>query len=167
MREQKMADETEPESTGEKKKGGKKGLLIGLLGALVAGGGGFYASYAGLILGAPAAESGLAAPDLPPLPQIAFIALDPIVVSLGDSAQAKFLRVSAQLDVDPASAEAVQLVLPRIVDVLNTYLRAVSESELGKPAGLERLRAQMLRRIQVVTEEGQVKDLLITEFVLG
>ena len=59
------------------------------------------------------------------------------------------------------------MVLPRIIDVLNTYLRAVSEDELGKPAALERLRAQMLRRIQVVTEQGQVKDLLITEFVLG
>ncbi len=163
-----MADETEPEPTEEKKKGGKKGLIIGLLGALLLGGGGFFATYAGLILGAPdehdthATESGL-----PPLPEIAFIELEPMVVSLGSAANAKFLRFSAQLDVDPASEEAVNMVLPRIVDVLNTYLRAVSEDELGKPAALERLRAQMLRRIQVVTEHGQVKDLLITEFVLG
>jgi len=163
-----MADETEPEPTEEKKKGGKKGLIIGLLGALMLGGGGFYATYAGLILGAAdehdthAAES-----DLPPLPEIAFIELEPMVVSLGSAASAKYLRFSAQLDVDPASEEAVTMVLPRIVDVLNTYLRAVSEDELGKPAALERLRAQMLRRIQVVTEHGQVKDLLITEFVLG
>lgn len=162
-----MADETEPEATEEKKKGGKKGLIIGLLGALLAGGGGFYATYAGLILGEPAEEANLAESDLPPLPDIAFIALDPMVVSLGRSANARFLRFSAQLDVDPASEAAVMLVLPRVVDVLNTYLRAVSEDELGKPAALERLRAQMLRRIQVVTEEGQVKDLLITEFVLG
>ena len=163
-----MADETEPEPTEEKKKGGKKGLIIGLLGALLAGGGGFYATYAGLILG-PAAEAATPAAesDLPPLPEIAFIALEPMVVSLGSAASSKFLRFSAQLDVDPASVEAVQMVLPRIVDVLNTYLRAVSEDQLGKPAALERLRAQMLRRIQVVTEKGQVKDLLITEFVLG
>ena len=163
-----MADETEPEPTEEKKKGGKKGLIIGLLGALLAGGGGFYATFEGLILGPPAEASGAAAEsDLPPLPEIAFIALEPMVVSLGSAASAKYLRFSAQLDVDPASEEAVQMVLPRIVDVLNTYLRAVSEDELGKPAALERLRAQMLRRIQVVTEQGQVKDLLITEFVLG
>jgi len=164
-----MADETEPEPTDEKKKGGKKGLIIGLLAALLAGGGGFYATYAGLILGPATAEdtSHAAESDLPPLPEIAFIALEPMVVSLGSAANAKFLRFSAQLDVDPASAEAVNMVLPRIVDVLNTYLRAVSEDELGKPAALERLRAQMLRRIQVVTEHGQVKDLLITEFVLG
>ena len=163
-----MADETEPEPTEEKKKGGKKGLIIGLLGAILAGGGGFYATYAGLILAPPAeASSHVAESDLPPLPEIAFIALEPMVVSLGSAANAKYLRFSAQLDVDPASEEAVQMVLPRIVDVLNTYLRAVSEDELGKPAALERLRAQMLRRIQVVTEQGQVKDLLITEFVLG
>jgi flagellar FliL protein len=163
-----MADETEPEPTEEKKKGGKKGLIIGLLGALLAGGGGFYATYAGLILGPPAAASDHnTESDLPPLPEIAFIALEPMVVSLGSAANAKYLRFSAQLDVDPASEEAVKMVLPRIVDVLNTYLRAVSEDELGKPAALERLRAQMLRRIQVVTEQGQVKDLLITEFVLG
>jgi len=163
-----MADETEPEPVEEKKKGGKKGLIIGLLGALLLGGGGFYATYAGLILGAPTDDDSHAAEsDHPPLPEIAFIALEPMVVSLGNNAHAKFLRFSAQLDVDPASEEAVMMVLPRIVDVLNTYLRAVSEDELGKPAALERLRAQMLRRIQVVTEHGQVKDLLITEFVLG
>ena len=162
-----MADETEPEPVEEKKKGGKKGLIIGLLGAILLGGGGFYATYAGLILGPPSEDSHAAESDLPPLPEIAFIALEPMAVSLGSSASAKYLRFSAQLDVDPASEEAVMMVLPRIVDVLNTYLRAVSEDELGKPAALERLRAQMLRRIQVVTEHGQVKDLLITEFVLG
>lgn len=162
-----MADEIEPKPAEEKKKGGKKGLIIGLLGAILAGGGGFYATYAGLILGNDDAGSSHAESDLPSLPDIAFIALDPMVISLGSHANSKFLRFSAQLDVDPASEAVVMMVLPRIIDVLNTYLRAVSEDELGKPAGLERLRAQMLRRIQVVTEEGQVKDLLITEFVLG
>ena len=163
-----MADETEPEPTEEKKKGGKKGLIIGLLGALLAGGGGFYATYAGLILGpATKASAHVAESNIPALPEIAFIPLEPLVVSLGSTSSAKFLRFTAQLDVDPASVEAVNMVLPRIIDVLNTYLRAVSVDELGKPAALERLRAQMLRRIQVVTEKGQVNDLLITEFVLG
>jgi len=162
-----MVEKAEPEDADEKKSGGKKGLIFGLLGALLAGGGGFYATYAGLILGSSTEAVAHTESDIPPLPEIAFIALDPMVVSLGEAARSNFLRFSAQLDVDPASEEAVRLVLPRIVDVLNTYLRAVSEDELGKPASLERLRAQMLRRIQVVTEEGQVKDLLITEFVLG
>ena len=57
--------------------------------------------------------------------------------------------------------------MPRILDVLNTYLRAVEVRDLEQPASLARLRAQMLRRVQVVTGEGRVRDLLITEFVLN
>ena len=59
------------------------------------------------------------------------------------------------------------LLLPRIVDVMNGYLRALDAAELENPAALVRLRAQMLRRIQIVTGEGRVRDLLITEFVLN
>ena len=59
------------------------------------------------------------------------------------------------------------LLLPRILDVLNGYLRAIAVSEIESPAGLVRLRAQLLRRIQIVTGEGRVRDLLVTEFVLN
>ena len=58
-------------------------------------------------------------------------------------------------------------LMPRVLDVLNTYLRAVEVRDLEEPAALARLRAQMLRRIQVVTGEGRVRDLLIAEFVLN
>ena len=57
--------------------------------------------------------------------------------------------------------------MPRILDVLNTYLRAVEVRDLEEPAALVRLRAQMLRRVQVVTGEGRVRDLLVTEFVMN
>jgi flagellar FliL protein len=59
------------------------------------------------------------------------------------------------------------MLMPRILDVLNTYLRAVDVRDLEQPAAIARLRAQMLRRIQVVTGEGRVRDLLITEFILN
>jgi flagellar FliL protein len=58
-------------------------------------------------------------------------------------------------------------LLPRILDVLNGYLRAVELAELEDPDALVRLRAQMLRRIQIVTGQGMVRDLLVTEFVLN
>jgi len=57
--------------------------------------------------------------------------------------------------------------MPWIQDVLNTYLRAVSETDLESPAMLDRLRAQMLHRVQVVSGEGLVRDFLISEFVLN
>ena len=67
----------------------------------------------------------------------------------------------------PKGADEVTLLIPRILDVLNGYLRAVEVSELGDPNALVRLRSQMLRRIQIVTGEGRVRDLLVTEFVLN
>jgi len=57
--------------------------------------------------------------------------------------------------------------MPRILDVLNSYLRAVAITDLEDPTAMARLRAQMLRRVQIVTGEGRVRDLLVTEFVLN
>ena len=59
------------------------------------------------------------------------------------------------------------MLLPRILDVLNGYLRAVETADLENPSALVKLRAQMLRRVQIVTGEGRVRDLLVTEFVLN
>jgi flagellar FliL protein len=57
--------------------------------------------------------------------------------------------------------------MPRVVDVLNGFLRAVDVTDLEDPAALLRLRAQMLRRVQIVTGEGAVRDLLVMEFVVN
>jgi len=174
-----MADELDADAEAKPKKSSKKGLIIGLVGAVVLGGGGFYATFSGMILGAP--DDGKSAGSSygsggegygngamkADLPDVMFIEMEPLVISLGTVADAKYLRFSAQLDVDPMYAAEVSLVMPRITDALNTYLRAVSEEELAKPSSFDRLRAQMLRRIQVVTGQGRVKDLLITEFILG
>ena len=57
--------------------------------------------------------------------------------------------------------------MPRVIDVLNSYLRALEIGDIADAAALVRLRAQMLRRIQIVTGAGRVNDLLIMEFVLN
>ena len=98
---------------------------------------------------------------------VAFVAMEPIAISLKPGSGAKLLRFTGQLEVAPESAAEVAGLMPRVVDVLNTYLRAVEVRDLEEPAALVRLRAQMLRRVQVVTGEGKVRDLLVTEFVLG
>lgn len=98
---------------------------------------------------------------------VTFVALDPLTISLGKFASSRHLRFQGYLEVEMAVAVEVERLSPRILDVLNTYLRAVSESELEDPASMNRLRAQMLRRVQVVVGEENVRDLLITEFVLN
>jgi flagellar FliL protein len=150
----------------------KKGLLIGLASALMLGGGGFFAVYSGLLLGSNAAGDHAAdkvdpLPEIPALPPVAFVELEPLVISLGRGNANQHLRFRAQLEVDPKHQADVTTLAPRVLDVLNSYLRAVEVSDLENPASLVLLRAQMLRRIQLVCGEGRVRDLLIMEFVLN
>ena len=77
------------------------------------------------------------------------------------------MRFVAQLEVPPNYVAEVESVKPRIIDMMNGYLRAVEIAELEDPTALMRLRGQILRRVQVVTGEGRVNDLLIMEFVVS
>lgn len=139
-------------------------VIIGLVLALALGGGGFFVTWSGLLFGDDEASH---APAVGALPDIAFVPVDPLVVSLGNAAQRRHLRFTAQIEVGKPYEQEVTMLLPRILDVLNGYLRAVEVTELEDPTALVRLRAQMLRRVQIVTGEGRVRDLLITEFVLN
>lgn len=140
----------------------KKSLLIGLALALVGAGGGYFAVQSGLIL--PASEPEKTETQIAALPDVGFVPIDTLVISLDRD---RHLTFTGQLEVARGYEADVQKVLPRVVDVLNNYLRAVEISQLEDPASLMRLRAQMLRRIQIVTGEGRVRDLLIMEFVLN
>lgn len=159
-----MADPEDPVATAPKKS--KKPLLIGFFLAILLGGGGFYATWSGMILG-PAAGHAAVAPEGAALPDIAFVPIAPLVISIGPLAEKRYLRFSAQLEVTAPQLADVTLLLPRIVDVLNGYLRAIDPARFDDPAALVRMRAQLLRRIQIVTGDGRVRDLLITEFVLN
>jgi flagellar FliL protein len=143
----------------------KKPLLIGALLALILGGGGFYAAWSGLLFGGGGHGDEGAAP--PALQGIAFVPLETMVVSLGADSGSEHLRFTAQVEVVDAAQADVTLLKPRILDVLNSYLRAIDTASIEDPQAMARLRAQMLRRVQIVTGEGRVRDLLITEFVLN
>lgn len=148
------------------KKKSKKPILIGLVLALVLGGGGFYATWSGLILGGE--ESHVEEGEAPsPLGGIAFVPLETMVISLGADSGSDHLRFTAQVEVVDTAEADVTLLKPRILDVLNSYLRAIDTASIENPQAMARLRAQMLRRIQVVAGDGRVRDLLITEFVLN
>ena len=148
------------------KKRSKKPLLIGLVLALVLGGGGFYATFSGMILGG--GEDHAEEEAMPgPLMGVAFVPLETMVISLAPDSGSEHLRFTAQLEVVDSAAADVTTRTPRILDVINSYLRAIDTASIEDPHAMARLRAQMLRRIQVVTGDGRVRDLLITEFVLN
>jgi flagellar FliL protein len=153
------------------RKASKLPLLLGVVLALLGGGGGFFAVQSGMFGGdatseVKEAEAATTAEDAKDV-SVAFVPIDPLVISLPGAGGRNYLRFSAQLEVAPTYVAEVEAIKPRIVDVLNGYLRAVEIAALEDPSALVRLRAQMLRRIQVVTGPGRVNDLLIMEFVLS
>ncbi len=175
-----MADVTDAVLVEAKpRKGGRKGLIFGLVAGLTLGAAGFYSVWSGMIdpsalLGGGAGSQGEsgglgedAAAGSAYLSEFAFVAMEPIMISLPPGSAARHLRFTGQLEVEPAYSSEVSMLMPRILDTLNTYLRAVEVRDLESPAAIQRLRAQMLRRVQVVTGEGRVRDLLVTEFILN
>lgn len=163
-----MTAAADPAEAEPPKKKSKMPLILGVVLAIAGGGGGFMAVQMGLLGGGGGeSETVEEAMSLPPLAPASFVALEPLIVNMPSQSGRQFLRFSAQLEVAPEYAAEVEAVKPRIVDVLNGYIRAVEMSDLEDPTALTRLRAQMLRRVQVVTGEGRVRDLLIMEFVLN
>jgi len=101
------------------------------------------------------------------MPAVAFVPLQPLLVSLNHTDPPRQLRFEGTLEVAPDHAAEVETLMPRIMDVMNSYLRAVEMEDLRDPAALLRFRAQMLRRVQVVTGDGRVEDLLVTSFLVN
>ncbi|SFK91234.1 flagellar basal body-associated FliL family protein [Shimia haliotis] len=160
---------TESDMEKTAKKSVKLPLIIGMVLALLGGAGGFFAVYSGYLLGgtqsAASTESDTDSYDA--LPDVGYVGLDPFIVSLTSDGPANLLRFAAQLEVPSQHVEEVERVKPRIIDVLNGYLRALSAEDIESPDALVQLRAQMLRRVQIVTGSERVRDLLVMEFVLS
>ena len=57
--------------------------------------------------------------------------------------------------------------LPRILDQFQGFLRELRPEDLAGSAGAERLRLELLRRVNLVMGEGQVRAVLITQFVIA
>jgi flagellar protein FliL len=165
-----MTATADPALAAAPKKKSKLPLILGILFAILGGAGGYFAVQLGLIGGHAAPESPVEEMHgdiLAPLAPVAFVALDPLIINMPAQSGRQFLRFTAQLEVPPQYQAEVEAIKPRIIDVLNGYLRAVELTDLEDPTVLMRLRAQMLRRVQVVTGEGRIRDLLIMEFVLN
>ena len=90
-----------------------------------------------------------------------------MTVSVGDPNGRRHLRFRAELEVDSAGKGDVEKLLPRVVDVLNTYLQSLTIAEIEDPSALLTLRSQMRRRIDLVVGGDRVHDLLVMEFVLN
>lgn len=162
-----MADDATQQTPTASKRGAKVLIALAILAALGAGTAGFALAWFGRIPFSGHSDHAAAGSAHLPLPDIAFVPIDAVTIPLGEAGGHQMLRLGAQLEVAPAQATNVAHLMPRILDVINTYLRAVDVAELEDRAALVRIRAHLLRRIKIVTGDDGVHDMLITEFLLN
>ncbi|WP_235962853.1 flagellar basal body-associated FliL family protein [Ruegeria haliotis] len=165
-----MTDATAEQAEASEKKG-KKGIVIGLILAAAGAAGGYFLTSSGLLpIGGKSekAEAYETEKDKPAkaLADVGFVDLPPVIVSV-NSGNSRHLKFHAQLEVNTPYIADVEKMQPRIMDVLNGYLRALEVSDFEDSLALMRIRGHLLRRIGIVVGEGRVRDVLVMEFVLN
>lgn len=166
------AETTDAEAGEAAPKKSKKPLLIGLILFVLLGGGGFYATFSGMLsvsslLGGSGDGTGdEAAEEHIESSAFAFASIGEMVIPLGPKANSEFLILEAELEVSPEVVAGVEAQMPRIRDMFNTYLRAVEVRDLEAQDATLRLRAHLLRRVGVLIAPLEARDLLFTTFIL-
>ncbi|MBI1363351.1 MAG: flagellar basal body protein FliL [Proteobacteria bacterium] len=180
-----MAEENQ-ESTGEAA-GGKKSnkmLIIVIVAVLLIGGagaGGFFfltsakkaeehageEAAAGGHEAAPAAGGHNAAGGVAPN-QTVFYELPEMTVNLSSQGKTgRYLRLKVNLELArPGDVEAVERVLPRIVDDFQVYLRELRAEDLKGSAGMYRLKEALLLRANQAAQPVEINSVLFKEMLV-
>lgn len=187
-------DKENGEGEGEEgKKGGKKKLIIIILAAvLLLGGGGAGLYFSGMLGGKKdakeeeSAEAGTAAEGeaaeeagghgggegkgakktkagMP-----TFYELPEFLVNLNtDGKGLSFIKMTVVLELaSQKDSEQISALQPRVVNDFNTYLRELRSSDLAGSTGLERLREELLMRVNKSVSPIQVSDILFKEIIV-
>ena len=97
-----------------------------------------------------------------------FVEVPEIIANLNAGARrTAFVKLHARLELAKAEDEvAVKAVMPRLLDMFQTYLREMRPEELRGSAGTYRLREELLARANVATAPARVNDVLFTEMLI-
>ena len=165
-----MADVAEVDDQAQEKKS-KLPVIVAVLTSLLGAAGGYLTVNMGLLGSSETSKpqtkmQNRTAPSSL-VQDLAFVQLDPIIISFSQGNERRLLRFVGNLEVVPYAAGEVEILKPRIVDILNGYLRALKIEDLEEPAALYKIRSQLLHRVRIVAGEDRINDLLIIEFVLN
>ncbi len=170
-----MTDETVTEDIGDgieaeakPREGGMSGktlvlfIILPILLILGGAGGAYFAGLLDPLLGAKQEEEALATG------QTVFYDLPEMLVNLSDSGRkSSYLKISLSLELeDPAAMVRVDQVLPRFVDNFQVYLRELRIEDLYGSAGLQRLREELLLRVNTAVQPVVVRDVLFKEMLI-
>jgi len=144
---------------------GKKLVLMIILPLLLLLGGGaiYFTGAFGLFGSKKEAE---AEPQKPK--QAVFFNVPDLLVNLNaDGRKTHFLKLSIAFELNSDSdSQQLQAVLPRIIDNFQVYLRELRVEDLSGAAGIQRLREELLARVNSAIRPLAVKDVLFKEMLV-
>ena len=149
---------------------GKTLVLFIILPLLLLIGGGAGAYFAGLLdplLGKEQTQQADAQEEILASSAV-FYDLPDMLVNLNSSGNRKrFLKISIALELSSEDdVQHVETYLPRIVDNFQVYLRELRVEDLSGSAGLQRLREELLLRVNTAIRPAQVRDVLFKEMLV-
>ncbi|WP_343559771.1 flagellar basal body-associated FliL family protein [Kiloniella sp. b19] len=157
----------------EEKKGlsGKKLVLFIVLPLLLILGGGAAAFFLGVFDPPPeeTVEEVVEEEGPPALGPSVFHDMPELLVNLSSTSgnRTSFLKIVISLELtSDLDIPAVEAVMPRIVDNFQVYLRELRVEDLRGSAGIQRLREELLLRVNASAAPVVVKDVLFQEMLV-
>src|SRR5690606_40473999 len=100
---------------------------------------------------------------------VVFYTLPDITVNIqGAQGRPTYLKLKLTLEMkDAALAEHLQAELPRMQDMFQGFLRELRPEDLAGSAGSFQLRAEILRRVNLIAAPGKVDAVLIEEMLVN
>lgn len=95
-----------------------------------------------------------------------YVELDEMLITIGDGADGRFVKVSAVIMAPKGEAGRVEQAEPMLKDAFLTYLRAVDLTDYETESFYPDLRAQLSQRAELVLGSDSTRGVLITEFLL-
>jgi len=117
-----------------------------------------------------AAATGAGAPVIKEGPDgVVFYTLPDIVVNMqAADGRSTFLKLKLTFELpDEETAEALTPNLPRLQDMFQTFLRELRPEDLNGSQGSYQLRAELLRRVNLVAAPSKVNAVLIEEMLIN
>ncbi|MGE0221855.1 MAG: flagellar basal body-associated FliL family protein [Acetobacteraceae bacterium] len=151
-----------------KKSGGKlKLILLAIPILLIAAGAGLW--FSGILPKMLGMQKEVAHEDAPPKPvPPSYIDLPELIANLnGNPQRPNYIKLVARLEVPkPEDVEKVRAVLPRLQDMMQTYMREMRPDELRGSAGTYRLREELIARANVAAAPAKVSDVLFIQMLI-
>lgn len=144
----------------------RKIIIFIVLPLLVLGGGGGGAAF--FLLGGKDEHKEAEHAPPPPPKQTVFMDLPDILVNLNTGGgKSSYLKLKVALELEDAEApKKIEVLMPRVVDNFQVYLREMRADDLSGSAGLYRVKEELLVRVTQAVQPVKVADVLFKEMLV-